>query len=360
MVIVCHTTYSYSGLPWPVRRITTTGWFGVQLFFVASAITLLMSWQAQEHSGSRDTRAYAIRRLFRIAPAYYLAAILYFFVFPPAKFSWVVLLSTLTFTNGWSPELLSAPNAWIVVPGGWSISVEMSFYIIFPLYAVWAINLRRAIMALLSATLLGIGANLVSVNLFGGIQAKPWLGNFLFFWLPNQLSIFALGGVLYHLLPHAKSSRLLRQFGPIIALGSVAAFCALAYLPGPHYLGDGWGIPSGHASTLVLSLFVLTLFVRGGLFHNHIIAALGRVSFSAYLIHWAALKALELAPDWFGLNATGVNAIIKFSVGLLIIILVTYTFALVGFYLVEQPMIRFGKRLISSLPPKRVNVQPAS
>ena len=45
LVITCHETYWFPELPYPVHRVTVLGWHGVQLFFLASAVTLMMSWQ---------------------------------------------------------------------------------------------------------------------------------------------------------------------------------------------------------------------------------------------------------------------------------------------------------------------------
>jgi hypothetical protein len=49
MVIVAHATYLFPSLPCPVHRLAVMGWIGVQLFFLASAVS---------------------RRFFRLAPAY--------------------------------------------------------------------------------------------------------------------------------------------------------------------------------------------------------------------------------------------------------------------------------------------------
>lgn len=57
---------------------------------------------------------------------------------------------------------------------------------------------------------------------------------------------------------------------------------------------------------------MLALSVRGSLYDNAWVASLGRVSFSAYLLHWAVLRAFALAPGLLGLNATGVAAIALF------------------------------------------------
>src|ERR1700761_4455064 len=84
LVILCHTTYLFPELPYPVHRVAVLGWHGVQLFFLASAVTLLMSWHREiRRYGAADVGAFFLRRFFRIAPAYYVAALFYFWLTPP-------------------------------------------------------------------------------------------------------------------------------------------------------------------------------------------------------------------------------------------------------------------------------------
>ncbi len=67
LVITCHATFSYPELPYPVHRLTELGWHGVQLFFLASCVTLLMSWHGEmARRGRADTGAFFIRRVFRM------------------------------------------------------------------------------------------------------------------------------------------------------------------------------------------------------------------------------------------------------------------------------------------------------
>ena len=44
LVISVHSVGYVRELVWPVLRIFGLGFYGVQLFFIASAVTLLMSW----------------------------------------------------------------------------------------------------------------------------------------------------------------------------------------------------------------------------------------------------------------------------------------------------------------------------
>jgi hypothetical protein len=43
MVIIVHATSLFIGLPYPVHRLAVSGWFGVQILFLPSTVTLMMS-----------------------------------------------------------------------------------------------------------------------------------------------------------------------------------------------------------------------------------------------------------------------------------------------------------------------------
>ncbi len=80
MVMVSHTAYAFVELPYPVHRIATFGWFGVQLFFLASCLTLMgSSTYERDHVGKMQVGHFFIRRFLRIAPVYYAAGLFYLF-----------------------------------------------------------------------------------------------------------------------------------------------------------------------------------------------------------------------------------------------------------------------------------------
>jgi peptidoglycan/LPS O-acetylase OafA/YrhL len=121
LVIIAHTGGMFKLMPWPLKKMTNMGWFGVQLFFLASGFTLLLSWHRQIANWREKVIKFFIRRFFRIAPMYYFGALLYFLIRPPEKFDLGQLAINLAFLNSWSPIHMSTVNeGWQVVPGGWS------------------------------------------------------------------------------------------------------------------------------------------------------------------------------------------------------------------------------------------------
>ena len=197
LVITCHVGGMFPEMPYPVRKLTNFGWHGVQLFFLASALTLLMSWhRARVHDGV-FIRSFFVRRFLRIAPMYYAGAAIYFAVEPPVSgFSLPQMLISFTFLNAWQPAWIPTTPGWMVVPGGWSIGVEFTFYALFPLLAALVTTLPRALAFFAAAFAFACGANHLGATWLAGYPAAA-ASNFLYFWFPNQVPVFALGFVLY-------------------------------------------------------------------------------------------------------------------------------------------------------------------
>jgi peptidoglycan/LPS O-acetylase OafA/YrhL len=146
-VMASHLVNFFPDMSWHVFIVTQFGGHGVQLFFLVSALTLTMSWRVR-HDGAVH---FWVRRLFRIAPMFWLALVVYggmnaAGVWPTGGSDLRSLMLTFTFLHGWS---ISAIN--LVVPGGWTIGVEMSFYAIFPFVVTRVTSLWRAV-ALVAVT----------------------------------------------------------------------------------------------------------------------------------------------------------------------------------------------------------------
>jgi peptidoglycan/LPS O-acetylase OafA/YrhL len=202
-VIVVHAGQHVTGLPDWLARLSAEGARGVQLFFVVSAFTLFYSMTYGHPNEKRPLLNFFIRRFFRIAPAFYLAIIAYLLSGGLGPRYWLGdvqrvtagnIASTFFFVNGWNPYWINS-----IVPGGWSVAVEMPFYATLPLLFASIKNQRQAIM--LTVALVG------SAYVINGIMSSHPLithgglwQNFLFFWFPNQAPVFGLGIVLFYLL----------------------------------------------------------------------------------------------------------------------------------------------------------------
>jgi peptidoglycan/LPS O-acetylase OafA/YrhL len=358
LVITCHLTGAFAELPYPVHRLTTLGWHGVQLFFLASAVTLLMSWH---HDLARFGRApvapFFIRRFFRIVPAYYAAAAFYAWLEPPAGagFDPAHLFTALGFLNSWSPWLMpTEPGLWVMVPGGWSVDVEMTFYLVFPLFVVVASNLRRAALLFGLCLLVGGLANRWAASVLAAGDTPVAIDNFLYFWFPDQMAVFALGGVLYFAIGRlsepagAPLARLLARHGTLAPAAALALFFATAYVKLSHWTGMAPSyLPGFIVVSLCLAGFILALAAAPrSVFINPLAAAMGKASFSAYLLHFAVLQAtVERFPALFHTGATGLAAIAAFAAAWLVVVPLTFAVSWISYRALELPMMRLGKVL---------------
>lgn len=358
MVMVSHTVYAYPELPYPVHRLGTFGWFGVQLFFLASCLTLMgSSTYERDHVGKMQVGHFFIRRFLRIAPMYYAAALFYLFAKSTEDASLVQALSTLLFVNAWHPTLM-APGGWQLVEGGWSIGVEFTFYFLFPLFFAAITNLRRALV-LFAVTLL-VAASLNSL-LIGPLTQQFGFSvadNFLFFWFFDQAPIFALGAVVFFLIRHLEANPALAQkvrgWAPVIMGASLMLLLILSSAPIPfsHQILLAPILPQFLMASLVFSVAIIAMSqMRERIIVNRAVAGLGTVSFSAYLLHFAAIEwVLVKNPGIFQTQATGYHAIAAAGVGIIAVACVTYLMSRFTYALIELPAINLAARLTRPKP----------
>tara|TARA_R110001583_G_scaffold7158_5_gene35649 strand:+ start:19954 stop:20658 length:705 start_codon:yes stop_codon:yes gene_type:complete len=139
-----------------ISDLTEEGNKGVQLFYVASALTLFLSMDSRKVQEKHFLFNFFIRRFFRIAPMFYLAIIIYisFYgmaerLFTPNGIEWWYIPLTALFIHGWYPESINS-----IVPGGWSIAVEMTFYLMVPYLFSKLTSIKITLIALLLSLVL--------------------------------------------------------------------------------------------------------------------------------------------------------------------------------------------------------------
>ena len=352
MVIGVHTLPFVPALAWPAKRLLLLGVYGVQLFFLASAVTLMMSWSRSKQALPARCRTFYLHRVLRIAPLYFLAIAFYWLVNrrSAADFSASVLSATLLFYNAWSPYFIRTVPGWTPVPGGWSIGVEFCFYFIFPVLAMSLTTLRRSACFVLLALLVLVAGAQLGAGLYPELSAEQ-RANFLYFWPPNHLIVFALGCLLYHLL-HLPSLRALVATRRIGSNGaSVALLLALWALSlyGMRKQFD-WahGLPPTHVLiTLCFMPWALVLILKGGrVLVNRAIVAFGKVSFSIYILHFAVLELADaiLRRSW-SLPATGIWSL-AYEFGLLVLTCaISFALAKLTYRYIEKPGIDLSRSL---------------
>lgn len=275
-VVLVHVSQYLPPQPWPFVTWVDAGARGVELFFIASAMTLAGSWEARNDGVVR----FYIRRFFRIAPLFWLAIAFYASVYG-AWGNWPAILTSAFFVNGLHPGWLwSSP-----VPGAWTIATEMAFYAIFPFLAALVTSLRRAVVLfviaividqLLSPQVALSWAPLLGVTSEDAILNTAWL------WLPAQMPVFAVGFVIYYTLklqrPSAAVANSIGLAGIAVALLFSLFFMRMAE----------WSV--------ALGLIVYSMGL-GGLapLNNRLTRSVGVVSFGIYLVHFIVIEQI-IAP----------------------------------------------------------------
>ncbi len=346
--------------PW-LSRYAAEGARGVQLFFVISALTLFLS-AGKRASESNEWLNFYLRRLFRIAPMFYLAFGVYCLLpvllkgqaLPPVG----TVLGTLGFVNGWNPHWLLGAND--VVPGGWSIGVEMSFYIVFPLAFLALRNFPRALAALLLFLLLDI-ATWPWLLAHSPVDDMGLWSRYVFVWLPNQLPVFLFGICAYFVL-FGEAGRLTRFFHQGDRRWNACWFmlAVATLLIAPQCLDDERAVFIYGAAFAMLALCLFRQPYRWLV--NRPLQHIGKISFSGYLTHFFMLQVARKvlakvhAGDHLGPDMYFIATVLIALAGTVLVSTLTYRF-------VEVPGQAIGKRLIGRLAARkarlREGVQPA-
>ena len=357
LVIGVHATPYIKDLVWPAKRVLLLGVYGVQLFFIASALTLLMSWARSRDDFSLKCMKFLTRRFFRIAPLYYLAIVFYWFAnqYLATDFNGERLLATLGFYNAWSPYLIPTIPGWMPVPGGWSIGVEFCFYFIFPLLAIAITTLRRSLIFLVVSLLIVLAASVLGNNLHPELTVEQ-RANFLYFWPPNQLAIFAIGITLYHSLKNAHiraaiiNSKVTTGWATILLL--FVCF-GLSFIGQQKFFDwNDWTPPTHIVISMAFMLWALILLTRSEnrIVANPAIISLGKVSFSAYIWHFAILKmtSMVLAKIW-PFAVTGISSLPYAAILIGLSLMLTWCAAWLTFQYIEKVFIAYGKKLTARM-----------
>ena len=334
MVIMVHTSmYSADKYPVLFKSIIGLGAKGVQLFFMASAFTLFLSHQYHVDNEKFFNRNFAVRRIFRIAPMYFLG-ILYFAWWNGFE-SNELLISNFLFIHGVSPYWINE-----LVPGGWSITVEMSFYLIFPWLAS-RINSFEAALRYVVVTMFIAFILKVLFLKYPLINSEELWGQFLYYYFPNQLPIFCLGIAAYFLI--VKHDFVIKQKSIIFLMGSLLSLLIIIGF-------INYNIPLPWHFVISLGFFglIYTLSKKEFLiFVNRFTVFFGKISFSAYLIHFAVLSGIDRFNyiDFISI-ITPLDSIINYGIRLGLVLGITAVLASFFYNLIEMPFQKLGKEII--------------
>ena len=345
-VIMVHAGQSVPAVNSAFNVIAGAGARGVQLFYVASALTLCLSWRARAGHEQSPLRNFYLRRLFRIVPMFYVAMAGYLLLYgmeprywAPNGLRWYYIPLTALFVNGFHPETLTS-----VVPGGWSIAVEMTFYLVLPLLLRFTRTLRSLLIAAALSLVAGRLAGSLAYAVYGPhyppsqLYLVDALAVLNFF---SQLPVFMFGLLAFWLVQHR---------GDAMRGVRIASAIFIAWLIGMRVFAD---LPLSRVLTMPVAMGAL--FAIGAvllerrptaLLVNRLTTSVGKVSYSMYLIHFAIIDALAaLNAGQLFARFGNAGAVAHYTV----VVAVTFAVARISEAVIERPAIRAGRRMIDRL-----------
>lgn len=341
LVMMVHVVQSTPGASFLLSYMASRGQFGVQLFFIVSAVTLLLSYeQRYQKDGKQADKFFFIRRYFRIAPMFYVAIVFYTVVllmnnhYQFSGLPWLNIVIPFLFLQTFYPPAIN-----FIPPGGWTVATEMLFYLCIPWLFRTIRSLKRAIWFFVATFALSIFLRwsiLTAALLL--LHKKVEGGWYLYFWLPNQLPVFAVGIVCYHVLRNPRVLALFKQRNLLFGSG---VWAILVFLVGYRYSA----LPQHILISLSFGgLLLATAMSRIRIFQNWFFAFFGKVSFSLYLVHFFVISQLARI-----LPVQGIAPVIHFIVLYVAVAAVGAIVAWLTYTFVEQPGIAWGRRLIANL-----------
>ncbi len=312
-----------------IAEVERAAYYAVYSFFVISGFSLHIAYR-NKLASAIGIQSYLIKRFFRIAPLFYVALLLRLLLVPlPSNlFSSVLLNLSLAFG-------FADPGALSLINGGWSIGIEMVFYVAFPVVILVCVNdIKRLAAVAVAGIVLMVsfdnfilqGAETMTATIWSQYtQPAAFFGYFVagvFFaellircpWLKGASIAMPIAGVclipFFLIQVDAPVHLLTGVKGFILMLSSIVFVGAVAFI----------SEPTGKLRELAIWLGVL--------------------SYPVYLLHPQAHQLLLRIG--FGNQVTRSIAIVVLTVGLSVV---------VSKY-IEMPAREYGRRLASKLTEK--------
>jgi len=309
------------------------GYVGVDVFFVISGF-LITRLLIDELDAKKeiDFAGFFIRRARRLFPAFFFilifTSLLAFFLFSP--FELIHYASQLISSS------LSLSNIHFLTQSGyfdtgqltkpllhtWSLCVEIQFYLAWPF--IVSFLFRRKLLNLISIVLIGFCSFCFAQAYLETHTAA------VFFLMPFRVFEFCMGACLIWLLrynyynKHLAQRPLIKEFLLLVGL-LLILYSAFAYNKATIFPGFGALLPCFGAA---LCIYAGDAHFLGKLLRNKLLAGIGLLSYSLYLVHWPLIVFYKHQAGIERLSSNAAIAIISLS---LIIGLLMYRYIEVPF-----------------------------
>jgi peptidoglycan/LPS O-acetylase OafA/YrhL len=358
LVIATHTSQWINVDSHWLKQLILLGFTGVSLFFIVSAMTLCMAHERRTALGIESTGGFFIRRIFRIFPMWWIVMSIYLWEKGLGPRDWAIdginltdVFLTAVGAHGWHPILVNA-----IMPIGWTVGVELSFYLLFPLLFVLLRSLPAIfIFIVLSLWLSPIWEHEVLTHMYTNMPFTPHYQGILhtfagLFSLPPQLAVFGFGFLTYYLLKRFKD-KIPKAMAIGMIFSAIGLYILFSFTPVIGVIRENVNV-----SSLVLYSIMYMLFCLGLLnynmpfFDNPITRWVGKVSYSAYLLHVFITHILggkqwfiKFHPFYEG-SVYPPHGDFIYGFALLTVLVITIAISSITYLFIELPMIRLGAR----------------
>ncbi|UZE19663.1 acyltransferase [Pseudomonas sp. B21-054] len=334
VLIVIFHVLGMHGLKIPPQFSFVPAYFGlgVPLFFVISAFSLFLSTTSRVGKDGWLS-SYAIRRFMRIAPLFYFVATFYLIYIPLQFGSYISPMSyfgTLSLLFNFMPGQHES-----MVWAGWTIGVEVLFYILVPYLLIFVRNIYISVIAVLAAVAL-------SAVFYKFYLSASYPAGYAYMSFLGSIGVFFFGIFGFFLYSDLKARVHVRGIGYILLF--LALLLTFGLVAKEQILLSIVGNRSSLWALVFVMLIVSQCLAPIFAITNPLFSYLGRLSFGLYLCHPPLVYMLKPVYGYFyQYFGDGFAFVSSASVTLLILVPV----ARLMNFLIEEPGIRLGEKLIS-------------
>jgi peptidoglycan/LPS O-acetylase OafA/YrhL len=326
--------------------IPRTGFLGVELFFFISGFVLFYPYARSIFEGTKSPtlKKYAYRRFIKIVPTYYLS--LFVMILLPLNFrigdgkeSFIYIIKHLFFINSLTPDTFFDNINGVL----WSLSVEVQFYLIFPILVFFMKGFR-------SVFVIFITTNIFAIMYRNYYNLRPYEISFMFNQLPGVIDIFIGGMITCYLVVWARNKFIFNKIHKtVFVVLSLLSLVSFFYMVS-QFNRDALQIWQSSNRQYFVFLFMGMMgfgCLSSGFWRkivaNKILVFLSIVSYNLYIWHdYILLQLLKYRiPHFIGDSQHNdpsfnpfIYTILAFGISIAVATLVTYLF--------ERPLLKYG------------------
>jgi peptidoglycan/LPS O-acetylase OafA/YrhL len=270
-VLLFHYGAGFSAgiLPAPVTKLLHNGYLGVSVFFVLSGFILTYTYQ-NDPMDRRFVARFLFARFARIYPVYLLALIV---AIPNVPRTSLDVGLVLTMVQSWTPP--SSLTGYLWVTQAWTLSVELFFYLMFPVILLVARQMNVAAIMFLAIVCAALIIILGIPSISPGTERIPFVASDVIL-LPVFRSVEFLYGVLLCRLMVFYRLDTGPIFGAALLIAMILVMCF------------AWDVHSVAVFTILAGVLIVHLAAGTGFvvqaFSTSLMLLLGGASYALYLL----------------------------------------------------------------------------